>query len=205
MFLYAIYNISKFIYNEKYYKFILLLIIFYPAIIPCLSGPNKEITGYLSILFFINYLFSKRYRFIILSFLFSIFTRFELTLLLILWFFSFRYSYQKKFTIAVLVILASFIIHYTGFIGIHKITDDVREGSLGYNLMLANFSKDGFYFISVFPKTLLNFFGSLLTSNILRIEGYSLLLYLSQLLFFSMCLVCIYKRSLTSETNIFIS
>lgn len=201
---YVITIISKFMSNKVNNKITLFLLILYPAIIPCLSGPNKEITGYLSILYFINFIINRKYRFIILSIVFAIFTRVELVLLIILWILSFKFSHTKKIFICVsLVFFLSLIIHYTGYIGIHKIDNDIREGSYGYNLLFASLSRDGLYFITIFPKILLNLFGSLPTSNILNIEGYSILLYLSQLYFFFLCLICFYKRKFSIRNDFF--
>lgn len=112
-YLYAFYFISlylaiatsvKYIKRSKYiFVFTLSL---YPIALSQMYGPNKEITSYISLIFLLSYFLSNHSKYIYLSLIFSLFTRFELTAVILFFIFTKSFKYRGWLLIFLLLFLS---------------------------------------------------------------------------------------------------
>ena len=182
--------------DQQKKNYILILLLLNPAIFAAFSGPNKEILGFISALYFINFIIKRNYKILLLALFFSVLTRAEYTLLLIFLLLTLRLQvFWRTYIFIFLLFLVSFTIFFLDYTHLEKLDKNVRDGSLGFVRQLSLLNSYGLYFLNFLPKILLNMFGSIILLNPFAIKGYSTFLYASQLLFlFLTCHVCLKKR-----------
>ena len=89
---------------NKYIFYILVL--FNPFILTNLFSFGKEIPAYISILFYLSYLLSKKKRYFILSIFVALFVRFELFILLLIFPLACKLSFRKSILFLFLIFLS---------------------------------------------------------------------------------------------------
>jgi hypothetical protein len=150
--------ISKYIRNN----FFLSLLIFSPVVLSNLFPASKEITAYISGLYFLIYLLNKKKRFIYYSIIFAFFTRFELILVILFLYGTLNIPFLKRNKRRVFLFsLASFSLLLKGIDlnrGVNHIEETTSNSILGISLIYELFISNGLYFI-VYPiKFLHNLF-----------------------------------------------
>lgn len=200
-FIYAIFEIYKNTLNLEKRSIFFALLLINPVILTSLSGPNKEITGFISILFLINFILNRKLRYIFFSLSFALFTRFELLFVVI--FFIFLLHLNKRFkylSILLLIVFLSLIIPFnSNYMYDIKNVFPEREGTLGLVDFLAEINMIGGYIITLLPKLMINFYGELLTGSLFNLEGYSINIYISQILFLFLSLGILYKKKFSLD------
>lgn len=201
----AIINLYKNIANERNKKLILFFIIFNPVVIASFSGPNKEIVGYISILYLINFILNKKIKYIFLAIIFSVFARWEL-LLVIGGFLTIRKIRYKKMFLILLVFSISLVIFYYDPSYEHmKQKFEVRDSSLGLVSFLAELNQKGLYILTMIPKFLINLFGDVIALNPFMLKGgYGLLIYFSQVITFFLFFKLIRRKIFNLNNEYFI-
>jgi len=202
-FVYSIISIYKNLGNEKNKNIILIFLLINPAIITTFSAPNKEILGFISILFILNYIINKRLIYILLAIVFAIFTRFELVVLIIGYLTISKFNYSSKIIIIMLLlVLISIVVYYFDYSYFHMQNRIVsRDESLGIVSYLADLNQKGLYILTFPIKLLINLFGAILVFNPLKLDGYALNLYLSQLLMFVLTGLALINKSFSLRHN----
>jgi hypothetical protein len=181
---------------------IIFLIFVNPALLTTLSGPNKEIVGFISILFLLNYLLNNKIKYVIFSLLFALFTRFELLMVILIFIMFIKFEIKTRKILGLLMIVTINILIYLYPNNLYS-SFDVRESSLGFVSNLNYYGALGFYFLTYIPKLLLNLFGELVTLNVFSLKGYSLYIYLSQFLFFLLTIFIIKKKRINFRNDFF--
>lgn len=202
-FVYSVVSIYKNLGNEKNKNIILIFLLINPAIITTFALPNKEILGFISILFILNYIINKRLIYILLAIVFAIFTRFELVVLIIGYLTISKFNYSSKIIIIMLLlVLISIVVYYFDYSYFHMQNRIVsRDESLGIVSYLADLNQKGLYILTFPIKLLINLFGAILVFNPLKLDGYALNLYLSQLLMFVLTGLALINKSFSLRHN----
>jgi len=207
IFLYYLFNkLYKNLAGQPNKNLILFLLLINPAIIASLSGPNKEITAFISIIFIINYILEKRLRYLFFALIFAFFTRFEMILVILGFLFFKRYKKKRQYILFSLLILATtLVIYFSPNYGFQIFTVfNKRDGSLGIVYEMAELNKMGLYLITFMPKLVLDLFGEVLVLNPLLLQGQSLFIYLSQIQFLFLIAVIIKRKKMTLENKFFL-
>jgi len=198
----ALMSLHKNLSDEKNKDLILFLIIANPIVISSFSGPNKEIVGYISILYLINYMLKNKLKYIFMAIMFSIFARWEL-LLVIIGFLILRKIKYRKTALFFLIVLISFVVSYYDYSYDAMINHmPSRDNSLGFVSFLAELNQKGLYFLTLIPKLFINFFGEIIVANPFNLSDYSLMIYFSQLVFLIL-VIKIKKRKVLNFKNQF--
>jgi hypothetical protein len=161
----AIIVVSSYIKNNFY----LILLIFSPVVISNLFPASKEITAYISGLYFLTYLLNKKREFLFYSIIFALFTRVELVLVLLFLHFVLNISFLKRNKWRV---FALFLISFSMLLtiinvdrGVIHIDEGVSSSILGVSFIYESLTKYGLYFI-IYPfKFLHNLFKPILIIN----------------------------------------
>lgn len=203
---YALKNLYKYMNKEKNKNIILLLLLFNPIVLTSLSGPNKEITGYISILYIINYIYYNNNKYIILSIFFALFTRFELLFIIIFFLYIQKKSLKYQLlSVLILITAISIIVAKYDYSYEYMLNNmEIRSNSLGLVQFLGSLNQEGFYILTFIPKFFLNSFGDILALNIFSLSGYSLIIYFSQVLTLILLFYIIKKKRLSFKNNLFI-
>jgi len=193
--------------NQPYRDYILFLLLINPAIITSLSGPNKEITGFISILFLISYILDGKLKYLIFSLIFALFTRFEL-IAVIIGFVIFRKCRRKTQYIlfTFLILLISLIIYSSPDYGYRLLNDfqPTRDGSLGLVSKMLELNQLGLYVVTFIPKLMLNFFGDVVALNFFNLKGYSVFIYISQLLYIYLIFIILKTKKIILRNPFFL-
>jgi len=181
----------------------LFLIIVNPVMAISLSGPNKEITAFIAVLFIINYILDRKYIYIIFALLFAFLARLELVLIIFGFLFFVKFNNNSKLILFLILIVAiSMVIANTfGYVDKLYTSFSGREGSLGFVKFLAELSLSGFYAIAFIPKVFINFYGELLSSNLFNLKGYSLIIYFSEVAFFCLSVLILLNHKVIYYRN----
>ena len=189
VFLYAVFELFKNITHGKGKYLIPLIIMLNPTFIASFSGPNKEITGVISVLFVLNYILNNKHKYLYIALLFALFTRFELILVILLFIFikQLKARHKAYAMISIMLLMSAVVAFYTLANNNYDIHSN-SDSSYGLVRTIFELNKYGFYFITFIPKLLINMFGELFKLNPFLLDGELLLIYFSQLLFFIMAL-----------------
>lgn len=203
---YLLLELQKNLENQQYKNHILFLLLLNPAIITSLSGPNKEITGFISILFIINYILKRKSRYILFSFIFAFFTRFELIAVIIVFLFFRRFAKHTQYILLIsFALLISLTIYFTQNYNEQLFNVfEIRENSLGFVFKMAELNQMGLYFITFLPKLCLNLFGDILALNFFLLKGYSLFIYISQLLYIYLIFIIVKGGRVNIQNSFFL-
>jgi hypothetical protein len=193
--------------NQPYRNYILFLLLINPAIITSLSGPNKEITGFISILFLISYILDRKLKYIIFSLIFAFFTRFEL-IAVIIGFLIFRKRRRKTQYIlfTFLILLISLMIYSYPDYGYRLLNDfqPTKNGSLGLVSKMLELNQLGLYAVTFIPKLMVNFFGEIVALNFFDLKGYSVFIYISQLLYIYLIFIILKTKKIILRNPFFL-
>lgn len=189
---YAVYKAFK---NNKYFLIISFLIFFNPIILFHISVINKDIYGVISMIFLIINHSNNKSKFYYFALIFSILSRWSLTIVLLTYFLSKRYNYKKKrlYILNLLVIFSSFIAYAV----INYDTSNIvsltsRDDSFGFVNWLNNLSSNGFFFLVLPFKVLLNLFAE--SINILNPVGFSKFISISSILYLCITAKIMYQK-----------
>jgi hypothetical protein len=193
--------------HQPYRNYIIFLLLINPVIITSLSGPNKEITGFISILFLISYILEGRLKYFIFSLIFAFFTRFELIAIVIAFIFFRKCTRISQYILfALLTLLISIVIYFYQDYG-YKLLNEfqtTRNNSLGLTYLLLELNKFGLYVFTLIPKLMMNFFGEVFTLNFFNLKGHSLFIYISQLLYIYLIFLIVKKKKVTLRNPFFL-
>jgi hypothetical protein len=203
IFLYLIFQTYKNSADYKLKNYLLFFLVINPVLLSSFTGPNKEIVSFLSVLAFLNFVLKAKFKYLVLALVLALFARFELFfLILFLSFFVKKHFLPRWFIVLGIIFLISITIKFTGISHMDKVLDNQREGSIGLTILLSQLSQQGLYFLIVLPKILMNMFGGLIISPF-KLEGYSILLYISQILFLFLSLKSIIKKRISLKNDFF--
>ena len=196
------YSLYKAFSSNRYFTIISILIFFNPIILSHVSIINKDIYGLISILFFISYYDSKKNKYLLYAIIFSVISRFSLTIVLMLFYFTKDLNFNKKFLF--LVILFS-ILSYVAAFHINYDTSEIaslvsRDGSFGLVDKLNDLSSKGFYLIIYPLKTLLNFYSE--SINIFNPIGFPKFISFSSILYLIFSLIILRKTRVSIKNNL---
>ena len=189
---YAVYKAFK---NNKFFLIISFLILFNPIVLSHVSVINKDIFGLISVLFVIINQKNNKSHFFYYALIFSILSRWSLTIVLLTYFLSKRDYFKKRrlYILTLLIILSSFVAYFV----INYDTSNIasltsRDNSLGLLNWVNNLSSDGFYFLVLPIKIILNLFSE--SINILNPIGFSKFISISSILYLFIIAKIIYKK-----------
>lgn len=176
-----------------------------PAILSAFSGPNKEITGFLSVLFIINYLLSGSRYWIVGSLILALLTRFEMFLVIICFLIIRHFRKLDRFLLLFMLIpVISAVIYAADYSHMGKLLANERAGSLGLIQFMATLNQNGLFFLTFPLKLVINLFGSLFALNFFSLKGYPINLYISQLIFLVLSVLIFKKKALNLSNNLFL-
>lgn len=182
---------------------VVFFILLNPVLLFSFSGPNKEITAVLSVMYFSCFILKSGFAFLFFAIVFAVFTRLEMVGYLIVMSVLLMLDYRHRALYLIGILLGlSFIIWVSDYTHIEKLEETARQGSLGVVRAFARASSEGLYFLIFIPKLLINLYGNLVVLNPLKIEGNSINLYISQLLFLFLSFVVIKKKRFVLQNDL---
>jgi len=188
--------LSKLLDKNQKTTLVMVFIMLNPVLLFSLSGPNKEITGIISMLYFLCFLGRSGFGFLFLALAFAALTRFEMLGYLIITSILLNADWRWRGFILIGILLGlSYLIWFTGYSHVEKVSAGARLGSFGLVKELAVMSSDGLYFIAFLPRLLINLFGNLFAVGSLNLVGNSINIYVSQALFFFLAVQAVFRKA----------
>lgn len=195
--------LSKLIGKNRKTTLVMVFIMLNPVLLFSLSGPNKEITGVISMIYFLCFLGRSGFWFLFLALAFAALTRFEMVGYLIVTSILLKVDWRwRGFILVGILIGLSYLIWATGYSHVAKVTAAARPESLGLIKALAVMSSDGLYFIAFLPRLLINLFGNLVTVGSINLEGNSINILVSQVLFIFLAAQAVFKKAYKMRNDI---
>lgn len=163
---------------------VIVFIMLNPILLFSLSGPNKEITGIISMIYFLCYLGRSSFWFFCLALTFATLTRFEMLGYLVITSLLLKVRFRwRLYLLLGMVIGLSLLYLYSGYSHVEKVIDGARVESLDFVKTLAILSGKGLYFVAFLPRLLINLFGELVIVYSKKLAGNSVSILVSQALF----------------------
>lgn len=134
-----------------------------PLIFSSLTSINKEIIATCAIILTLAYTLSNKKIYFVLAVAISIFSRSEMTAILLAYFFLRKIKEQDRRwrAIAAIVTVITLIIPITGSVGSTILLSNQKDDSLGFTILLNEVCLNFGFFAAVIPKILLNLFGDI--------------------------------------------
>jgi hypothetical protein len=207
--------ITKYYFKSVKDKIILsFLLIFSPLMLISLPVVNKEILGFFGICFLILYLKKQRGFFLLLCLAFSIATRWQQFLTVVIFLFL-NYSIAKvnnknKNVFALIIILFSMSILYRIVPQQEFAVFEDQAISANTVITLNEFQKNGFYWLVYLPKLFLNLFGNPINGFIYLIsfsenlDLYRLFGILQEFLMLIIFSLLIFKKKIIIQGSLFL-
>jgi len=186
-------------YCENY--FFLLFLLFSPIVISNLFPASKEITAYISGIYFLIYLLNKSKKFMFYSIFFAVLTRFELILVLLLIYSVLNLPFLKRNIKRVFIFVLLSLSILLPVLNLARGTNHIEETSatsaLGLSAIYELFISNGFYFIIYPIKFLHNLFESGLVPVFSSLGAF--FTFCSSLLFLFLFIILIKNKSYKSN------
>lgn len=189
--------------NEAIVTFFIIL---NPLLFVSLLVINKEILSIVGLLFLAAYILSQKKYYYFLSLLASSFARFELCAVILLFF---CFKNLKKANSRIMLLIALLLIFSFYIPTINTLTSllilSQTSHSLGITLFLDKLTSEYYlFFITCWPKIMINLFGDLFKSVADVAQGYGAFVYISEICFFVVIALNIYLKKMRIMDDIFL-